>query len=137
MTDGSRTALMPILHYDDARSAVRFLTEVLGFREEVAATDAGGDIVHAELLWPGGGALVIGGTKHTDGVHGRVRAGNSAIYLATDDVDLVHDRVRAAGGEVVEAPQRATFGSGAEAYICTVQDPEGNLWTFGTYRNDA
>ncbi|GAA2344607.1 VOC family protein [Saccharopolyspora halophila] len=135
MADNSRTGLLPILHYDDTRSAVQFLTEVLGFRQEVAASDAEGDIVHAELAWPGGGALVIGGTKHTDGVHGRMRAGNSAIYLATDEVDLIHDRAREAGAEIAEAPHRATFGSGTESYVCTVRDPECNLWTIGTYRS--
>ncbi|GAA2813932.1 VOC family protein [Saccharopolyspora taberi] len=128
------TALLPILHYDDTRAACRFLVDVLGFREELAATDDVGDIVHAELSWPEGGALVVGGTKHVDSVHGQMRAGSSAIYLATDEVDAVHDRVREAGGEVLEPPHNARFGSGAESYTLTVRDPEGNLWTFGTYR---
>lgn len=91
-------------------------------------------MVHAELTWPGGGALVIGGTKHTDGVHGGLRPGTSAIYLVTDDVDAIHERVREAGGAVPEPPHHARFGNGADSYTCTVRDPEGNLWTFGTYR---
>ncbi|QUH04980.1 VOC family protein [Saccharopolyspora erythraea] len=133
MADSSRTALLPILHYDDTRTALRFLTGVLGFREALAASDEEGDVVHAELVWPGGGALVVGGTKHTDSVHGGMRAGSSAIYLATDDVDAVHERVRKADGDVVEPPHHAKFGSGADSYTFTVRDPEGNLWTFGTY----
>jgi 4-carboxymuconolactone decarboxylase len=134
MTDSSPTALLPIVHYDDTQAALRFLIDVLGFQEILAATDDDGDVVHAELCWSGGGGLVVGGTKHTDSVHGEMRAGSSAIYLATDDVDAIHDRVRKACGEVVEPPHNTKFGSGAESYTSTVRDPEGNLWTFGTYR---
>ena len=54
-------------------------------RHEAAASvspedDAGG-IVHAELRWPGGGALVLGSTAHTDSVHGDRRAGAAAVHV--------------------------------------------------------
>lgn len=39
-----------------------------------------------------------------------------------------------AGGVVLEAPHETRFGPGVAAYVCTVQDPEGDLSTFGTYR---
>jgi len=116
---------------------MRFLVDVLGFEQVVAAPDEHGGIGHAELRWPGGGALVFGSTRHTDSVHGRMRAGTSAVYVVSDDVDAVYRRVADAGGEVLEAPHEARFGSGAAAYVCTVQDPEGNLWTFGTYRGPS
>ncbi|SFT61025.1 Uncharacterized conserved protein PhnB, glyoxalase superfamily [Actinopolyspora lacussalsi subsp. righensis] len=134
MTDSSASSVWPILHYDDTRAALRFLVDVLGFHEVLAVPDDEGDIVHAELRRPGGGALVFGSTKHTDGVHGRMRAGSSAVYIVTEEVDAVHSRVKAAGGDVVEAPHHTEFGSGAGSYALTVRDPEGNLWTFGTYR---
>ncbi|MDA3645395.1 VOC family protein [Saccharopolyspora indica] len=137
MIENSPTALLPVLHYDDTRAAVRFLVDVLGFQEALVATDDEGDVVHAELAWPGGGALVLGGTKHVDSVHGGMRAGSNAIYLVSDEVDAVHQRVLAAGGDVLEPPHHAKFGSGADSYTLTVRDPEGNLWTFGTYRSAA
>ncbi|MCZ9338073.1 glyoxalase, partial [Streptomyces sp. TRM76130] len=59
---------------------------------------------------------------------------SSAVYVVSDNVGAVHQRVVDAGGVVLEAPHETRFGSGAAAYVCTVQDPEGNLWTFGTYR---
>ncbi len=92
------SSVWPILHYDDTRAALRFLVDVLGFRQALAVADERGDIVHAELRWPGGGALVFGGTKHTDGVHGEMWAGASALYVVTDDVAAVHQRVRDARG---------------------------------------
>ncbi|KFG72656.1 VOC family protein [Streptomyces mutabilis] len=131
--DALPSSVWPVLHYDDTKEALRFLVGVLGFEQVVAAPDEHGGIGHAELRWPGGGALVFGSTRHTDSVHGQMRAGSSAVYVVSDDVDAVHQRVVDAGGEVLEAPHQTRFGSGAAAYVCTVQDPEGNLWTFGTY----
>ncbi|MCF6524806.1 VOC family protein [Streptomyces sp. JJ36] len=135
--DAAVSSVWPVLHYDDTRAALRFLVDVLGFAEVVAAPDEHGGIGHAELRWPGGGALVFGSTRHTDGVHGGMRAGTSAVYVVSDKVDAVHRRVVDAGGDVLEPPHEARFGSGATAYVCTVRDPEGNLWTFGTYRGPA
>ncbi|WP_244410043.1 VOC family protein [Streptomyces albofaciens] len=80
---------------------------------------------------------MFGSTRHTDGVHGWMRAGTSAVYVVSDDVDAVHRWVVDAGGEVLEPPHETRFGSGATAYVCTVRDPEGNLWTFGTYRGPS
>ncbi|MFJ5222863.1 VOC family protein [Streptomyces sp. NPDC088400] len=61
------------------------------------------------------------------------RGAGAALYVVSEDVDAVHRRVVDAGGEVLEPPHETRFGPGAEAYVCTVRDPEGNLWTFGTY----
>ncbi|BCK73714.1 hypothetical protein Srufu_076670 [Streptomyces libani subsp. rufus] len=68
--DASPSSVWPVLHYDDMRAALRFLVDVLGFAEVVAAPDEHGGIGHAELRWPGGGALVFGSPRHTDSVHG-------------------------------------------------------------------
>lgn len=134
MPDSLASSVWPVLHYDDTLAALRFLVDVLGFRAALVVPDEQGDIVHAELRWPGGGALVFGSTKHTDSVHGQMQAGASAIYTVTDDVDAVHERVCEVNGDVIEPPHDTEFGSGAGSYTFTASDPEGNLWTFGTYR---
>ncbi|MGV9798055.1 VOC family protein [Mycobacterium sp. NPDC003449] len=129
------STIWPILHYLDTLAALRFLVDVLGFDEVVTATDDQNDIVHAELRWPGGGSLVFGSTKHTDSVHGSMKPGAAAVYIVTEDVDAVYQRVRGSGaGTVITAPATTQFGSGDAAYAFTAADPEGNLWTFGTYR---
>ena len=129
----SPSSIWPILHYADTRTAVGFLVEVVGMAPAVVAEDDDGDIVHAELRWPGGGAIVVGATKHTDSVHGAMPAGANALYLVVADVDAVHARVVEAGAEVVEAPHDTVFGSGARSRVMTIRDTEGNLWTFGDY----
>ena len=125
------SSLWPVLHYDDTEAALRFLVDAVGLREDVVVRDDVGDVVHAELGWPGGGTVLVGGTKHTDGVHGGMKAG--AVYLVTDGVDAVHARLVAAGADVVAAPHVTEFAAGGPTYACAVRDTEGNLWTFGTY----
>ena len=134
MIERAPSTVWPILHYDDTDAAARFVVEVLGFRESLIARDDMGGIVHAELRWPAGGTVLIGSTRHTDGVHGGLRPGASAMYVPTDDVDAVHQRALEANAEIIAPPHVTRFGSGDDAYAMTVRDPEGYLWTFGTYR---
>ena len=134
------STVWPILHYDNPDAALRFLTDVVGFTEVVVVRDDVGDVVHAEISWPGGGTVLFGGTKHDYGVHAGLRTG--ALYVvaaAESDVDAVHRRLLAAGGtseldRVVQEPHRTAFAAGGPTYACTIADPEGNLWTVGTYR---
>lgn len=127
-------AVWPVLHYDDPAMALRFLVEAFGFSEAIAVRDEAGDVMHAELRWPEGGAVVLGSTKHVDGVHGRMRPGAGACYVATDDVDGVHRGALRASAEILEPPHETAFGSGVATRAFTARDPEGNLWTFGSYR---
>ncbi len=120
----------PTLRYDDAPGGLRFLVDVLGFTETLVVPDDTGDIVHAELRWPEGGAVMLGSTKHCEGVHAEMRPGVSSVYVVTDAVDAAYQRVTAAGNTVVEGLQDTDYGS----HTFTVRDPEGNLWTLGTYR---
>src|SRR4051794_30653483 len=99
MTTPSPT-VWPALRYDDAPAALRFLVDVVGFREALVVPDDSGDITHAELRWPEGGGVMFGSTKHRDGLHARMRAGAGAVYVVTDQVDAIYQRIKAAGAEV-------------------------------------
>jgi uncharacterized glyoxalase superfamily protein PhnB len=125
-------SVWPILRHDDTRTARRFLRDVLGFQEAVVAVDHEGDVVHAEMSWPGGGRIVFGSTRHVEGIPGGIGAGSSAVYIATDDVDGVCRCDRESGAEALQGPASTVFGSGVNAYAFTMRDFEGNLWTFGT-----
>jgi uncharacterized glyoxalase superfamily protein PhnB len=48
----------------------------------------------------------------------------------TDEPDALYERAVAAGAEVLREPADTDYGSREFA----VTDPEGNLWSFGTYR---
>lgn len=56
--------------------------------------------------------------------------GTAATYLVADDPDDLHRRAVTAGATSLGEPRDPEYG-GREA---SVRDPEGNLWSFGTYR---
>ena len=55
--------------------------------------------------------------------------GRTTVYVVVDEVDPLFERARDAGAEVVLEPTDQDYGS----RDFTVRDPEGNLWSFGTY----
>jgi uncharacterized glyoxalase superfamily protein PhnB len=124
----------PVLHYDDTNAALRFLVDAFGFRAALVARDDDGEVIHAEMRWPSGGALVFGSTKHAGGVHGELRSGTAACYVVADDPDAVFAQAAGAGAEIIEPPHETAFGSGVPTRAFTARDPERNLWTFGSYR---
>lgn len=129
-----RPAVWPVLHYDDSSAALAFLVEAFGFCAAAAARDGDGDVVHAELRWPTGGAVVLGSTKHAGGVHAGLSPGSNACYVVAEDVDAVYERALAAGAAIAQPPHWTEFGTGVSTRAFTARDPEGNLWTFGGYR---
>ena len=125
--------LFPTQRYRDAEAALRWLTEVVGFREHAVHRE-GGIVAHAELAL-GSSILMIG--QHRDDPHD-ARIGDSrarrtdALYAAVDDVEALHARVVASG---VEADPVQGTDYGSREFTC--RDPEGHLWSFGTYRPRA
>jgi uncharacterized glyoxalase superfamily protein PhnB len=70
------------------------------------------------------------GSTSDDNEFSRRKPGMSSIYVVTDAPDALFDRATAAGAEVVRGLRDEDYGSRG----FTVRDPEGNLWSFGTYR---
>ena len=119
--------VIPTMRYDDAPAALEWLTGVFGFEENLVVPGDEGRIEHAQLLWEGG-IVMIGSSSEDD-----PERGPSWTYLITDDVDGHHDRVVAAGAELVQALVDQDYGG--RGY--TARDPEGNLWSVGSYRPEV
>ena len=132
MTDIAR--LYPAYRYRDPAAMIDWLTGTIGFREE-ARHEADGVIHHAELSF--GASILMLGTVRDDAHNARVGApdagggadGGKTLYVAVPDPDALFARVKASGVEVVETPTDRDYGS--REFQC--RDPEGNLWSFGTY----
>jgi uncharacterized glyoxalase superfamily protein PhnB len=125
-----RTATVwPTLRYRDARSAIRFLVEAFGF-EEVASYPGSDEsiVAHAELRWPLGGGVMLGSARE-DSVLATVPPGSGSIYVVTEEPDRLYERARAAGATVLRELRDEDYGSRE----FTVRDPEGVIWSFGTY----
>jgi len=121
----------PILRYDDARGAIRFLREAFGFVELFSVPESGSYVRHARLRL-GEGVVMLGSVREGDGIRSPQALGacTQALYVGVDDVDAHHERARAAGAQVLAPPADTDFG--AREYHA--RDPEGHLWTFGTHR---
>jgi uncharacterized glyoxalase superfamily protein PhnB len=121
----------PSLRATDARALIRFLVDAFGFEETVVYGD-GGRVDHAQLDWPLGGGIMLGSSRAEPDDIFRLEPGAFGAYVVVDDADALHDRAKAAGAEILRAPNTTDYGS----RDFTARDPEGNLWSFGTYRGE-
>jgi uncharacterized glyoxalase superfamily protein PhnB len=116
------------LIFTDADAGIAWL-EAIGFTTKDVYRDENDSsvVVHAEMLWPAGGGVMFG--SHRDNPDWPKRPGTAAAYLVTDDPDAVHRAAVAAGGTSLREPRDEGYGGRG----ASVTDPEGNLWSFGTY----
>ena len=130
MTDNSPPAqVWPTLRARDARALIRFLVDAFGFEETVVYGD-GERVDHAQLSWPPGGGVMLGSVR--DDGSWPVPPGSFGAYVVTDDPDGLFARASAAGAEIIAPPHDTDYGSRDFA----ARDPEGNRWSFGTYRGE-
>lgn len=123
--------IWPCLNYRDARGAIAFLNDAFGF-ETRACHEANGRVQHAELRFPEGGGVMLG-TADPDGTEfKRLPVGAACLYVVTDQPDALHARAVAAGAEIIRPLTDQDYGSRE----FSARDPEGNLWSFGTYRGE-
>jgi uncharacterized glyoxalase superfamily protein PhnB len=122
----------PTLRARDALGLIRFLVEAFGFEETVVYAD-GDQVHHAQLSWPEGGGIMLGSVKHaSDGDRWPLEPGSFGAYVVTGHPDELFARAAAAGAEVLMGLYDTDYGSRDFA----VRDPEGNRWSFGTYRGE-
>ena len=115
----------------DAHALIDFLV-TLGF-EATAVYDDPDDphiVQHSELNWPEGGGVMCGSNK--SGSMGQ-EPGTAGFYVVTADPKAVHDRAVEAGAKITRELNSPPYG-GLEFGL---QDPEGNSWSFGSYRGEA
>jgi uncharacterized glyoxalase superfamily protein PhnB len=125
----TRTAVWPTLRYHDANGAITFLVEAFGF-EEVAVyrSHEGALVEHAELRWPGGGGVMLGGVRPDSSISD-LPAGVGAVYIVVDNPDELYQRATARGADIIREIRDEDYGSRG----FTARDPEGVHWSFGTY----
>ncbi|NEW42312.1 glyoxalase [Nocardia cyriacigeorgica] len=128
------THVWPCLAFRDARAAAAFLTEAFGFELKAlyAREDDPSVVEHAEMRWPAGGGIMFGSTGRDDSEFGQRPTGAASLYLVCDDPDALYERATAAGARLVRGLRDEDYGSRG----FSVADPEGNLWSFGTYAGE-
>ena len=122
--------MWPSIRCGDTRALIDFLVAAFGFEEQFSAPgEDGKGIIHAQIRWPGGGGVMLGDAEGGDAFHLSLPFGPVSIYVVTDQPDALHDRAVAVGATIVRGLRDEDYGS--RGFSAT--DPEGNLWSFGTY----
>jgi uncharacterized glyoxalase superfamily protein PhnB len=131
-TSTATTSIFPFMRYENAPKAIDWLERAFGFQCQLRVPGPDGTIAHAELRL-GNGMIMLGSSKDDDlGLTSprslaRVTQG---IYVALEDIDAHYQRALAAGADIVRELADTEYGS--REYLA--RDPEGHLWSFGTYR---
>jgi len=129
MTVATTQSIYASIRYREAMAAIDFLERAFGFERGDVHQGEDGAVHHAELRFAGEW-IMLGSTS--SGSDGRLDlpSGPTWIYVVVDDPDAHYERAVAAGAEVVRDLKDEDYGS--RGY--TARDPEGNVWSFGTYR---
>jgi uncharacterized glyoxalase superfamily protein PhnB len=124
-------SIFPVLKYDDARAAIDFLERAFGFERHAVHDGENGGVAHAELKL-GDEYVMLGSTGEGDDRFNQ-GAGRYSLYVVVEDPDAHYARAKEAGASIERELADQDYGS--REY--TARDPEGNLWSFGTYRPEA
>ncbi len=114
----------------DAEAMIAWLKDVLGFTERVVYRREN-IVAHAELSF-GSSILMLG--AHRQDSYGKSVGEldgrrTDAVYLAVDDPDSLYAKVKASGVRIEMELHDTDYGS----RDFSARDPEGGLWSFGTY----
>ena len=123
----------PSLNYADAPAAIRWLCDTFGFVEVLVVPGGSPGVVeHAQLSWPEGGGIMLGSAGRDGNVFSQRPTGTGSTYVVTDRPAELWDRARSVGAEVVRGLQDEDYGGSG----FSVRDPEGNIWSLGSYRGE-
>ena len=125
--------IIPALRYRDAAAAIEWLCRAFGFEEHLVVPGENGAIAHAQLTF-GNGMIMLGSGR--DGDYNKLivspdAAGGvtQAAYIVVAEVDEHYARAKEAGAEIVIDIADQDYGG--RLYVC--RDPEGHVWSFGSY----
>ena len=114
--------IFPFMRFADADAALEWLTRAFGFEQRVVYRSDEGEVHHAELSL-GAGMIMVGQSDPA----------SQGVYVAVDDADAHYERAKAAGAEITREIEDTDYGS--REY--TARDPDGHVWSFGTYRPEV
>lgn len=120
------------INYADPNTAVDWLCKAFGFTADDVFHDDHGVVQHA-VLSHGTGKIMVSGPRDPGWLGSTAAtplASPISLYLVVDDPVAHHDHAVGQGANVVRGLEHTDYGS----HEYSARDPEGNLWSFGTYR---
>lgn len=132
----TRATVIPCMRYRDAPAAIEWLCSTFGFEKQLVVPNEDGTIAHAQLGY-GNGMIMLGSIFDTE--FGRLmkqpaeaKGVTQSAYLVVNDADLVYGRALEAGAQIVLEIKDEDYGG--RGFTC--RDPEGHIWSIGTYDPD-
>jgi len=124
--------VMPCLKFRDAPAALAWLERTFGFKNHMTVPGEGNTIAHAEMTFAdrGDAGMMMLGSPRPAAKDDPWSDAPFGIYVVVEDIDAHYARAKAAGAEIVVDLHDTDYGS--RDY--TARDPEGHLWSFGTYQ---
>lgn len=128
-----KSSMIPTMRYDDAPRMIEWLCEAFGFTRHFVVPGDGGTIAHAQLSY--GDGMIMCGSARDDAWGAIVKppravgGSTGSVYVVVQDVDAHCARARKAGAEIITELHDTEYGSRDYA----ARDPEGHVWSFGTY----
>ena len=127
--------VIPSLRYKDALAAIEWLVRAFGFEKNAVYMGEGSSVAHAQLTF--GNGMVMLGSVDNGSEFGKLMAqpdeiglrNTHGIYLVAADADAVYATAKAAGAAMVLDIRDMDYGG--RAFTC--RDPEGHLWSIGTF----
>lgn len=126
--------VVPCLRYRDAPAAIKWLSDTFGFTPQLVVPNDDATIAHAQLTF-GNGMIMLSSVFNTE--FGRLMKQPAEVgqfvtqstYLVVNDADQVYGRVLESGAEVLLEIKDEDYGG--RGFTC--RDPEGHIWSIGTY----
>ena len=132
----SSGTMIPALQYNDAATAIEWLCNALGFEKKLVVPGENGIIVHAQLTL--GNGMVMVGNKRDSEYSQLVKTPQEVdgfntqspfIYLEDNEMDSHFENAKKAGANIIAELREEEYGG--RYYSC--KDPEGHMWSFGSY----
>ena len=128
MADANKPDIFPGFRYKDAPEAMEWLQKAFGFERHLVVPGEDGTIVHAQLTF-GNGLIMLGSAPKMPNPEHPWDSEKQGIYVRVDDLDAHYQRAKDAGADIITPLRNTEYGS--REY--SARDPEGNIWSFGTY----
>ena len=130
----TKSRIIPCLRYRDAPAAIEWLCRAFGFEQHLVVPGPDGTIAHAQLSL-GNGMIMLGSVVESE--FGQLMkqpeqigdAETQTPYIVVSDADAIYSLAKAAGAKIVLDIKDEDYGG--RGY--SARDPEGQLWSFGSY----
>ena len=136
MAANPKATLIPCLRYRNAPAAIEWLCDTFGFDKHMVVPGENNTILHAQLIL-GNGMLMLGSAERAGSEFDKVMkqpdeiggAQTQTTYVVVADADAVYERIRRAQVAIVIPIKDEDYGG--RGFTC--RDPEGHVWSVGTY----